>query len=149
VVSEVALSVVLLVGAGLMMRSFGSLRAVDAGLDVKNVLTARVALPPRKYDTPAKTLRFFDDATRKLAAIPGVEAAGKISYLPFTGSGAGTGFTIVGQPPPEPGKGLGTDVTVCDNGYFATVRQPLLRGRFFSEREMQEKSNVVIVNETF
>ena len=149
VVSEVALAVVLLVGAGLMLRSFGSLQRVNPGLDTGNVLTTRVALPGRKYDTPAKTLRFFEEATRRAAAVPGVQSAGMISYLPFTTNGAGTNFSIVGQPPAAPGQDLGTNVSVCDNGYFATLRIPLLRGRLFSERETHEESNVVIVNEAF
>jgi putative ABC transport system permease protein len=147
VVSEVALAVVLLVGAGLMLRSFGSLQSVNPGLDTGNVLTTRIALPGRKYDKPEKTLRFFEEATRRAAALPGVQSVGMISYLPFTTLGAGTNFSIVGQPPAAPGKDLSTDVTVCDNGYFATLRVPLVRGRFFTERETREKSNVVIINE--
>jgi putative ABC transport system permease protein len=106
-----------------------------------------VALPGGKYDQPDKTLRFYQEAVRKVASAPGVESAGIISYLPFTGLGAGTSFTIVGQPPPAPGQDHVTDVTVCDNGYLQTMRVPLVRGRRFTEREMREKSNVVIVNE--
>jgi len=147
VVAEVALAVVLLVGAGLMIRSFASLQAVDPGMDTHNVLTMRVSLPGLKYDTPQKTMQFFDQAVEKIAAVPGVQSAGMISFPPFTGLGAGTGFTIVGQPPPLPGQGPVTDVSVCDNGYFTTMRIPLVRGRFFSEREMHERSNVVIINE--
>jgi putative ABC transport system permease protein len=147
VVAEIALAVVLLAGAGLMLRSFATLRSVDPGFDTHNVLTARVALPGRKYDTPDKSLRFFEQAVKRIESLPGVESAGKISFLPFTGVGAGTGFTIVGQPPPPPGQDYITDVSVCDNGYFQTMKVPLVRGRFFTEREMLEKSNVVIVNE--
>jgi putative ABC transport system permease protein len=147
VVAEIALAVVLLVGAGLMLRSFSTLQSVDSGLDTKNVLTLRVALPNRKYDAPAKTLRFFDEVTRRISALPGVESTGMISYLPFSGLGAGTGFTIVGQPPSLPGQEPVTDVSVCDNGYFKTMRLPLMKGRLFSEREMREKSNVVVINE--
>ena len=77
----------------------------------------------------------------------GVESAGAVSYLPLAGSGAGTGFTIVGQPAPLPGQGPTTDVSVCDNGYFRALKVPLLRGRTFSPREMHEKSNVVIIND--
>jgi putative ABC transport system permease protein len=147
VIAEVALAVVLLAGAGLLLRSFASLRSVNPGMDTSNVLTMRVALPGRKYNEPAKTLRFYEEAVRKVATIAGVQSAGIISYLPFTGLGAGTGFTIVGQPPPPPGQDLTTDVTVCDNGYFQTMRIAALRGRLFTEREMRERSNVVVVNE--
>jgi putative ABC transport system permease protein len=147
VVAELALAVVLLVGAGLMLRSFASLRAINPGIDTSNVLTMRVSLPNERYDEP-KTLRFFEELSRRAAAVPGVEAAGVISYLPFSGLGAGTRFTIVRQPPPPPGQDYVTDVSVCDNGYFQTMKLPLLRGRWFTEKEMREKSNVVIINET-
>ena len=147
VVSEIALAVVLLVGAGLLIRSFASLRSVDPGLDTRNVLTMRVTLPARKYDEPGKTLRFFSDAESRVAAIPGVQAVGIVSFLPFTVLGAATNFDIVGQPPAPPSAALGTDVTVCDVGYFQTLRLPLLKGRLFTEREMREKSNVVVIND--
>jgi putative ABC transport system permease protein len=149
VMAEIALAVVLLVGAGLLLRSFALLQSVDPGMNTRNVLTARVSVPGRKYDQPAKTLRFFQDAIRRIADLPGVQSAGMVSYLPFSGTGAGTGFTIVGQPPPAPGNDLITDVSVCDNGYFQTMQLSLLKGRLFSDREMQEKSNVVVINEAF
>ena len=147
VVAEIALAVVLLVGAGLMLRSFSTLQSVDSGLDTRNVLTVRVALPNRKYDAPPKTLRFFEDATRRIATLPGVQSAGMISYLPFSILGAATSFEIVGQAPPPPGQELVSDVSVCDNGYFQTMRLPLVRGRLFTEREMRERSNVVVIND--
>jgi putative ABC transport system permease protein len=148
VVGEIALAVVLLVGAGLMIRSFGALRNVNPGFDARNVLTARVTVPTRRYDTDAKRITFFANLTARLSAIPGVESAGAVSYLPLAGPGAGTGFTIVGRPAPLPGQGPVTDVSVCDNGYFQSLKIPLLRGRIFAEREMREKSNVVVINET-
>jgi putative ABC transport system permease protein len=106
-----------------------------------------VTVPARRYDTDAKRIDFFANLTARLSAIPGVESAGAVSYLPLAGPGAGTGFTIVGQPAPLPGQGPTTDVSVCDNGYFRALKIPLLKGRIFSEREMREKSNVVVVNE--
>ncbi|HEY7290932.1 MAG TPA: ABC transporter permease [Vicinamibacterales bacterium] len=148
VVAEVALAVVLLVGAGLMLRSFDALQSVDSGLETHDVLTVRTSLPLRTYDTPDKRLAFYDRAVKSIAAIPGVQQAGIISFLPFSGLGAGTSFTIVGQPPPPQGQEFVTDVSVCDNGYFETMRLPLVRGRFFTEREQHTTSNVVIVNET-
>src|SRR5262249_59134310 len=86
-------------------------------------------------------------ATTRVRALPGVEAAGAISFLPFAGLGAATGFNIVGQPPFPPGQGFGVNVSVCDNGYFETMRQPLRRGRLFTARELRERSNVVVINE--
>jgi putative ABC transport system permease protein len=148
VVSEIALAVVLLVGAGLMLRTFSMLRGVDPGFDVRNVLTVRVALPGAKYPEPEQRVRFFRDAVSRISAIPGVQSAGEVSVLPLAGLGSATGFTIVGQPPPPPGQSPVTDVRLCDNGYFKTMNVPLLRGRLFTDREMQERSNVVIVNAT-
>ena len=147
VVAEIALAAALLVGAGLMLRSFASLRSSDPGFDTRNVLTMRVSLPARTYDG-TKALQFFAEATRRIAGLRGVQAAGAISYLPFAGLGAGTSFTIVGQPPPPPGQDYVADVSVCDNGYFAAMHVSLLRGRWFTDREQREKANVVIVNET-
>ena len=147
VVGEIALAVVLLVGAGLMIRSFSTLRGVNPGFDARNVLTGRVTVPTRRYPDAAKRIDFFASLVARLSAMPGVESAGAVSYLPLAGAGAATGFTIVGQPAPLPGQGPGTDVSVCDNGYFRTLKVPLLRGRFFAEREMREKSNVVIIND--
>jgi putative ABC transport system permease protein len=147
VVGEIALAVVLLVGAGLMIRSFGTLRGVNPGFDAHNVLTARLSIPGRRYPTEEKRVDFFANLVARVAAIPGVESAGAISFLPLAGAGSATGFTIVGQPAPLPGQGPSTDVSVCDNGYLRTLKVPLLRGRLFAEREMREKSNVVIIND--
>ncbi|PYR63073.1 MAG: hypothetical protein DMF91_04550 [Acidobacteria bacterium] len=148
VVSEIALAVVLLVGAGLLLRTFAAMRGVDPGFDARNVLTVRVSVPESKYPDAARRTRFFQDAVRRLSQLPGVESAGAISFLPMTGLGAATGFTIVGAPPPAVGQGPVVDVRVCDNGYFSTMHVPLLRGRLFTDREMRELSDVVIINQT-
>ncbi|HEX3644805.1 MAG TPA: ABC transporter permease [Vicinamibacterales bacterium] len=147
VIGEIALAVVLLVGAGLMIRSFSTLRSVNPGFDARNVLTARVTIPTRRYPDDAKRIDFFATLVARLSAIPGVESAGAVSYLPLAGPGAGTSFEIVGQPPPLPGQSPATDVSVCDNGYFSAMKGPLLRGRLFTGRELREKSNVVVINE--
>ena len=148
VMAEIALAVVLLVGAGLMLRSFSALRRVNPGFDSSSVLTMRMQLPVAKYREDAQRIRFFHDLTTRVAAVPGVRAVGAISYLPLAGLGAATGFTIDGQPPLPPGQSNTTDVTVCDNGYFRAMNVPLVRGRLFTDREMREKADVVIVNET-
>ena len=147
VVGEIALAVVLLVGAGLMIRSFGSLRGVNPGFDAHNVLTARVTVPTRRYPNDAKRIDFFSTLVARVSALPGVEIAGAVSYLPMAGPGAATGFTILGRPAPLPGQNPTTSVSVCDDGYLRAMRVPLLRGRLFSDREMREKSNVVIIND--
>jgi putative ABC transport system permease protein len=148
VVAEIALAVVLLVGAGLLLRSFAALSGVNPGFDATNVLTARITVPIAKYSTDAARLTFFREAVARVAQLPGVHSAGAISFLPLTGLGAATSFTIVGQPPPANGQAPVTDVRVCDDGYFQAMRVPLLRGRLFTEREMREKRNVVVINDT-
>ena len=148
VVAEIALAVVLLVGAGLMLRSFGSLRRVNPGYRTSNILTMRLQLPNTKYRNDEQRIRFFREAISRIQEVPGVQSAGAISYLPLSGLGAGTGFTIEGQPPPPPGRDYVVDVSICDNGYFKTMNMALKSGRFFSEREMAAKSNVVIVSES-
>jgi putative ABC transport system permease protein len=148
VVSEIALAVVLLVGAGLMLRSFGSLRRVNPGYSTDKILTMRLQLPRAKYTDDDQRIRFFREVTARVQELPGVQAVGAISYLPLTGLGAGTGFTIVGQPPPPPGQDYVTNVSVCDNGFLRALNIPLVRGRLFTDREMREKSNVVLVSES-
>jgi putative ABC transport system permease protein len=148
VIVEIALALVLLVGAGLLIRSFASLRGVKPGFDPQNVLTARIALPSLKYDDDGRCMRFFRDAVERVSAIPGVRAAGMVSFLPFAGMGAATGFTVEGQPAPAPGQTPVLDVRVCDNGYFKAMQVPLVAGRLFSAREMQQRSDVVIINDT-
>src|SRR6185295_1646 len=100
-----------------------------------------------RYPDDAKRVEFFGSLVARIAAIPGVESAGAISFLPLASTGAATGFTIVGLPDPQPGQEPVTDVRVADTGYFRTLNVALLRGRLFTEREMREKSNVVVVNE--
>jgi putative ABC transport system permease protein len=147
VVAEIALAVVLLVGAGLLLRSFDSLTRAGTGFDATNVLTMRMQLPAAKYPSDSKRIQFFKQLTSRVSAIPGVQAAGVVSYLPLAGLGAATNFTIEGEPPPSPGQDHVTDVTVCDDGYFRALKVRLLRGRLFTEREMLEQANVVIVND--
>ena len=149
VIAEIALAVVLLIGAGLMLRSFTAMRAVDPGFNPTHVLTMRMQLPRRKYPDDAARIRFFREASARVATLPGVKAVGTVSYLPLAGLGAVTSFNIEGQPPSAPGQDKSTAVTVCDNGYFQALKIPLLRGRFFTAKEMQEKRNVVLINQAF
>lgn len=149
VVAEIALAVVLLVGAGLMLRSFAAMREVDPGFDPHHVLTMRMQLPRAKYPDDTARIRFFLEVTARVANLPGVQAVGAVSYLPMAGLGAGTDFTIEGQPSSAPGQEKTTDVTVCDNGFFHALKIPLLRGRLFTEQEMRGKRNVVLINDAF
>jgi putative ABC transport system permease protein len=149
VIAEVALALILLVGAGLLIKSLGRLESVDPGFNARNLLTMRVHLPPRKYDEDRKVIEFFKRAVEQLQVLPGVKAVGTINFLPFTGPYAGTDVEIEGKPKLPPGEALNTGVCVTDANYFNAMQIPLKRGRFFTEQEVTEMRHVVIVNETF
>ena len=148
VVAEVALALVLLVGAGLLIRSFLRLQSVDMGFNARNVLTMRVALPSSRYDQDAKRINFFTQALERMHTLPGVEAVGAINYTPFLGLGTGTGFDIEGRSKPRPDQPLGgTALCITDRDFFRALQIPLKRGRLFTEQEIREQRNVVIIND--
>ncbi len=149
VIAEIALALVLLVGAGLLIRSFARLQNVDPGFNANNVLTMKVGLPGRKYDTDQKRIDFFRQAVAQMQSLPGVESAGAVSFLPFASPHAGTLVEIEGRPKAPPGQGLGTGVIVTDVNYFRTMQIPLKRGRLYTDQEAAEMRHVVVVNEAF
>ena len=149
VVAQVALALVLLVGAGLLMKSLNRLQSVEPGFDPGNLLTMRVNLPERKYDSDPKLLNFFKQAIEGIRAIPGVESAGAINTIPFGGPHSGTRIQIEGQPKRPPGQDLSTGVCVTDANYFQTMHIPLKRGRLYTPQEVSEMRHVVVVNEAF
>jgi putative ABC transport system permease protein len=147
VVAEIGLALVLLVGAGLMVRSFLRLQAVHPGFDAGNLLTMRVALPQTKYPEAGRQTEFFRQAVGRVGALPGVRAVSAVSALPFADLGAATSFTIDGRPPLPPGERLSTDVRVADENYFRTMNIPVVKGRTFTEQEAVEDRRVAVVNE--
>jgi putative ABC transport system permease protein len=149
VVMQVAMALVLLVGAGLFVKSLSRLRAVDPGFNANNLLTMRISLPGQKYDTDQKIMNFFSQATEQLRALPGVESVGAINTLPFNGPHSGTSMEVEGQPKLPPGQELHTGICVTDANYFQTMHIPLMRGRLFTEQEAKELRHVVVVSETF
>ncbi|HEX8140365.1 MAG TPA: ABC transporter permease [Pyrinomonadaceae bacterium] len=148
VVAEMALSLVLVTSAGLMLKSFMRLQTVNPGFKAENLLTMRVILPGRKYRDESKRIAFFKQATERISRLPSVESAGAVSFLPFAGLGAATGFTIEGRPAPQAGQGPTTDVRVTDAGYFRTMNIHVIRGRTFTDEEATEKRGVALINET-
>ncbi|HSH38579.1 MAG TPA: ABC transporter permease, partial [Chthoniobacterales bacterium] len=146
VVAEVSLALVLLIGAGLMIRSFMRLQSVETGFNRENVLTMRVQLPRKTYAEPHQIVGFFKQAQDRIAALPGVQSVGAISYLPLTGLASRDGFRIIGQPEPAPGQEPGTEVRVITPGYFQAMGIPLLRGRLLDERDGKEP-RVLLINE--
>jgi len=148
VVTQVALALVLLVGAGLLLKSFRRLQAVDTGFNANNLLVMRVNLVSQKYEADQQTLDFFKQAVERMKAIPGVEAAGTINTSPFTGLYPATAVDVDGQKLP-PDQRLTTGVCVTDANYFQTMQIPLLKGRLYTPEEATQMRHVVLVNETF
>ena len=148
VVSQVALSLVLLIGAGLLIRSFKQLRDVNPGLDPHRVLTAVVALPDAKYHEDPQIVSFFQQALQRAAALPGIEAVGAVSPLPLSGEMAQNLLTIEGRPPAAPGERNVTNSRVVSADYFRAMGIPLIKGRYLSEQDTKDAPRVVVVNET-
>ncbi|HET9274448.1 MAG TPA: ABC transporter permease [Gemmatimonadales bacterium] len=147
VVSEVALALVLLVGAGLLLRSFMKWTAVDPGFAAEGVLTARLALPPARYDTPEKRVLFAQTLLRNVAAVPGVEAVGGNGALPMSGENWTRSFNVEGYQPPRDQNGPWGDFRIVTPGYFDALRIPIVRGRDFAETDALGAPEVAIVDE--
>ncbi|MGE0812359.1 MAG: ADOP family duplicated permease [Vicinamibacterales bacterium] len=146
VVSEVALALMLLVGAGLLTRTLANLRAVDPGFDPRNVLTAEIGIPAVKYSTEVQRNQFFDRVRQAAGALPGVEAAAWIDSLPL--QGGSTQFMLVeGRPPSSDAELPTAAVRLPSPGYFHVARIPLLAGRDFSEADGFGAPAVAIVSE--
>jgi putative ABC transport system permease protein len=148
VVSETALALVLMIGAGLLIRSFGRLGTVDPGFNPEHLLTLRVELTGSRYQQDSQVVSFFQQAVERAGHLPGVRSAGAINFLPLTGLDSATGFTIFGQPAPRPGEHPVTGVRVVDPGYFRTMGIPLLSGRSFTARDTKTSSRVLIISAT-
>ena len=149
VVVEVALAVVLLVGAGLMVRSFARLMAIDPGFDPASLVTMRVTLPASKYPELDRWLAFHEELVRRVAAIPGVSAAGLNSALPLEGGGAEAGVAVEGRPlPSQANPGPATLFQASSAGYLPAMGIRLLRGRYFTEHDRKGAAPVVIVDES-
>jgi len=149
VVVEVALALVLLVGAGLMTRSFTKLLQVSPGFDGTNLVAARVLLPTAKYRQRETLARFYEDVIERLRQSPGVTAASAVSSLPLQDVGAASAlpFTVEGQQPPATEDPL-ADVRMVAPRYFETMKIRLLSGRFLDERDVQEAPRTSVINET-
>ena len=146
VISEVALAVVLLVGAGLLIRSFQRIRHVDPGFRAANLLTVRMVLPNSKYPKPEDRRSFYDETLRRVKELPGVESAGMISFLPLSFSGINFSFTVEGRPAPGDMNLPMALYRVVSPDYFRTMSIPLLRGRSFDPYDAADSPAVVVVN---
>ena len=149
VVSEVALALMLLVGGGLMVRSFAHLRAVDPGFTPDHLLTMTVSLAGSAHSTPEKRIAFFNDLLQRLDSLPGVQSASAINHLPLAGDVWTVPFTIEGRPAPAPGEKQGGVYRIVRPDYFRTMGGTLLKGRDFTTHDNDTSTPVVIVNEPF
>jgi hypothetical protein len=129
VIAQVALSLVLLSGAGLLIRSFTRLQNIDPGFRAENLLTARVQLPSARYHDPRRSAAFYTDTLARVVALPGVESAAAVSFLPLAGLGIATRFYRADGPVPTAGEAPSTDVRPVTAEFFRTRGVPALAGR--------------------
>lgn len=148
VVAEVALSLVLLVGAGLFLRSFVTLFKTDPGFNPENVFTMNLILPTSKYKDGQQRVAFYDDLVQRVKAKQGVQSAGAVNFLPLGGSNASNTYLVEGAPEPAPGDEDQGRYRICTPDYFTTMQIPLVSGRAFNEQDKSGAPRVVIVNET-
>lgn len=149
VILEVALSLILLVGAGLMIKSFRQLVNVQPGFDPSNVLTGRISLSGTVYGQPEQRAAYVDQTLERLRSMPGVESAAFVAPMPFSGADVDSDFRIEGKPQPEPGLEPTANNRSVTPDYFRTMKIPLLAGRHFNEQDKRSGTGAAIVNQAF
>lgn len=148
VISEVALSLMLLVSAGLLMRTVLVLLKTEPGFNPNNVMTMRLNLPGTRYKDQAQRLAFYQELLRRVQSLPGVESAAAVNYLPLGGSNSSDSFLVEGIPDPPPGQEFIGRYRNCTPDYFRTMGIPVLKGRSFTDQDKAGATPVIIVNET-
>jgi putative ABC transport system permease protein len=149
VVTEVALSVVLLIGAGLLIRSFVLLQNVDPGFNPQQLLVANISLPSSRYSRTEQRAAFYTQLCQELSALPGVVSAGAAQSLPLTGSDSRTLVAIDGRPVPPLAERPIVSMGIVSPEYFRAMGIPLLRGRFFTDHDIESSPTTVIINQSF
>ncbi|MFZ3376976.1 MAG: ABC transporter permease [Chthoniobacterales bacterium] len=148
VVAEIGLALVLLVGAGLLMKSFIRLQNVSPGFNPHSVVTMELALPELKYPRGKPVADFFAELTRRIRSIPGVEHVGLTTILPLSGSNSDNSFIIEGRSPVQKGlMSADEEIRIITPDYFRVLQTPLLKGRFFTEADTADAPRVVIINQ--
>ena len=147
VIAEVSLAVVLVIGAGLMVRSLAELGRIDLGFKADHVLTMRVAVPAARYDTPEKVVDFYRQLTAKVRALPGVQSAGFVRVLPLATTIGDFGLDVEGFEE-RPGANAKGDWQVASDGSFEAMGSRLLRGRWFTSADTERSQPVTVINET-
>jgi len=148
VVSEIALSLVLLIGAGLMARSFLALLKTSPGFNADGVLTMNLILPSAKYKDDNQRAAFYSDLVQRVKSLPGVQSAAVVNYIPLGGANSSDAFLIEGAPEPPAGQENVGRYRVCTPDYFQTMGISMAKGRAFTEQDKTGSTPVVIVNET-
>ena len=149
VVAEVALSLVLLVGAGLLLRSVLALHSADPGFRTDRILTMEFRLPPARYTQPAQIAAFFREILGRMRALPGVESVALARAVPFSGNGGSSTYEAEGLAPAAPGREPRTETNIVSTDYFRTMGIPLRQGRDFEERDTADAPPVAVVSATF
>jgi len=148
VVAQVALAIVLLTGAGLMVRSFVNYLRVDPGFDPKNLLTLEYRVPRNKYPEPKQQQQFHEQVVARVSALPGVESAATVMSVPH-GAGIGeSGFVLPDRAAPPEGQEPRAQVNRTDGNYFRAMRIPLLKGRVFSAQDQPDAPRAIVINQT-
>jgi len=148
VVSEVALSLILLMGAGLLIRSFQELHGVNPGFDARNVLTMTAMVSRSKFPVPAQQINFFDRVLQRVRALPGVESAGVIDDIPLNDQGSHQPVAIEGRPVLPMSEQPEVDVRLISTGYMDSLHIPILRGRDISNSDLAGRPAVVLISES-
>jgi putative ABC transport system permease protein len=148
VVSEIALSLMLLVGAGLMIRSFQKLQGVNPGFDARNVLTMNAMVSRAKFSSPLQQINFFEGALKRIRSLPGVESAGVIDDLPLDNGGSHQPIAIEGRPVVPMSEEPEVDVRLISPGYISALRVPILRGRDLADTDVAGRPNVILISES-
>ena len=149
VVTEVALALTLLTGAGLLLKSFARLQQVDPGFDPSSILTFNLALPQVRYPNDTVRTAFFDQVLPAIARVPGVLGAGGTSVMPFGGAWSTGSFDIEGYQPPEDQPGPWGDIRIVSPSFFETLRIPLLRGRYLTDEDREGTRMVAVIDQEF
>ena len=148
VMAEISLALVLLIGAGLLMKHFMTILRSSPGFRPDNVLTMTMTLPATKYRDRTQRRNFYEELIERVQSVPGIESAALVNYLPLGGSNSSSSFLVEGLPEPPPGQEWVGRYRVCSPDYFSTMGIALIKGRSFTRADTTESPRVIIVNET-
>jgi hypothetical protein len=147
VVSEIALTLVLLVCAGLLIRTVMRLRNVETGFNAQNILAMNVGLPGIKYPKPENQVAFYKQVTERIASLPGVKATGTTSVLPLSDNFDGRGLLVEDHPKPR-GEEISVDLYIASPGYLRAMEIPLVKGRAINEQDTTDSPRIALINST-